>query len=26
VYQYAKLAGATENAILFGLQLLSHAR
>lgn len=26
VYQYAKLAGASENAILFGLQLLSHAR
>jgi len=26
IYQYAKLAGASENAILFGLQLLSHAR
>jgi hypothetical protein len=26
VYQYAKLQGHTENAILFGLQLLSHGR
>lgn len=26
VYQYAKLGGASENALLFGLQLLSHAR
>jgi hypothetical protein len=26
VYQYAKFGGASENAILFGLQLLSHAR
>ncbi len=26
VYQYAKLQGRTENAILFGLQLLSHAK
>jgi hypothetical protein len=25
-YQYGKLQGETENAILFGLQLLSHAR
>lgn len=26
VYQYARFWGASENAILFGLQLLSHAR
>jgi hypothetical protein len=26
VYQYAKFGAASENAILFGLQLLSHAR
>jgi hypothetical protein len=26
IYQYAKLQGHTENAILFGLQLLSHAK
>jgi hypothetical protein len=26
IYQYAKLQGRTENALLFGLQLLSHAK